>query len=201
MILKTLVPDILQNSTLGMKSSIVIKEISSEAIESVPIQQEIEFGHGEIHIEKSGNLPIYASFYQKSWNINPLRIEKDFKIISHFKKDFEQIDFLKAGELALLEVQIESSNESDYVIIEVPIPAGCSYNKTNDTRNPNEVHREYYKHKVVIFCEKLPIGKHRFEINLQPRYSGTYTLNPAKAELMYFPTIFGREEMKEVEIR
>ncbi|MBT6836612.1 MAG: hypothetical protein HOA61_11260, partial [Bacteroidetes bacterium] len=44
-------------------------------------------------------------------------------------------------------------------------------------------------------------GKHRFEINLQPRYSGTYTLNPAKAELMYFPTIFGREEMKEVEIR
>ena len=201
MILKTLVPDILQNSTLGMKSSIVIKEISSEAIESLPMQQKIDNGHGEIHIEKLGNLPIYASCYQKSWNINPSRIEKDFKILSHLKKDFEQIDFLKAGELALLEVQIESSNESDYVIIEVPIPAGCSYNKTNDTKNPNEVHREYYKHKVVIFCEKLPIGKHRFEINLQPRYSGTYTLNPAKAELMYFPTIFGREEMKEVEIR
>jgi hypothetical protein len=31
-----------------------------------------------------------------------------------------------------------------------------------------------------------------------PRYSGKYTLNPAKAEQMYFPVFYGREGMKKV---
>jgi hypothetical protein len=31
---------------------------------------------------------------------------------------------------------------------------------------------------------------------LASRYNGTYTLNPARAELMYYPTFFGRNENK-----
>jgi len=34
-----------------------------------------------------------------------------------------------------------------------------------------------------------------------PRYSGVYHLNPGKAEMMYFPVFYGREKMKEVEIK
>jgi hypothetical protein len=30
--------------------------------------------------------------------------------------------------------------------------------------------------------------------------SGLYTLNPAKAEMMYFPVFYGREGMKKVAI-
>jgi len=33
-----------------------------------------------------------------------------------------------------------------------------------------------------------------------PRFNGEYTLNPAKAELMYFPVFYGREGMKKLVI-
>jgi hypothetical protein len=33
-----------------------------------------------------------------------------------------------------------------------------------------------------------------------PRYSGKYTLNPAKAELMYFPMFNANNELKKVTI-
>ncbi|MFV0468417.1 MAG: hypothetical protein ACK5MK_05760 [Dysgonomonas sp.] len=46
------------------------------------------------------------------------------------------------------------------------------------------------------FKAKLSKGQHVFDVELLPRYTGRYTLNPAKAELMYFPTFYGNEEIK-----
>lgn len=60
--------------------------------------------------------------------------------------------------------------------------------------------REYFKEKTAIFCTKLKQGKYTFNIDLMPRYSGSYVLNSAKAEMMYFPVFFGREGMKKVGI-
>ena len=85
-------------------------------------------------------------------------------------------------------------------MIQVPIPAGCSYN-SKSTINRNEVHREYYKNEVIIFSNKLIKGSYQFEIDLLPRYTGKYTLNPAKIELMYFPTFNANNEIKKVNIR
>jgi len=34
-----------------------------------------------------------------------------------------------------------------------------------------------------------------------PRYTGNFVLNPAKAEMMYFPVFYGREGLKKVEIK
>jgi uncharacterized protein YfaS (alpha-2-macroglobulin family) len=61
-----------------------------------------------------------------------------------------------------------------------------------------EVHREYFKEKVSIFCRKLPAGEYTFTVKLIPRYTGSYQLNPAKAELMYYPIYQGREGLKKV---
>jgi hypothetical protein len=85
-------------------------------------------------------------------------------------------------------------------VLEVPIPAGCSYGDPAPI-SYLEVHREYLKHQVGIFVDKLPIGKHTFRVALQPRYRGQYTTNPARAELLYFPTKFGRTASKQVQIR
>lgn len=63
-----------------------------------------------------------------------------------------------------------------------------------------ETHRAYFKNKTSIFCTKLKQGKYTFEIDLMPRYTGSYILNPAKAEMMYFPVFYGREGMKRVGI-
>ena len=85
-------------------------------------------------------------------------------------------------------------------MINVPIPASCSYaDKPNNF--PGEAHREYFKQETAIFCEKLAAGTYEFEIELMPRYTGTYTLNPAKVELMYFPTFFANNGKKTLKVR
>ncbi|WP_128396987.1 alpha-2-macroglobulin family protein [Botryobacter ruber] len=83
----------------------------------------------------------------------------------------------------------------------VPAFIFCKEAHSKSGRGAYEVHREYNRHKVAIFCDRLPQGKHTYTVQLLPRYSGTYTLNPAKAELMYFPTFFGRTGVKQVEVR
>jgi len=37
-------------------------------------------------------------------------------------------------------------------------------------------------------------------VSLLPRYRGSYHLNPAKAEMMYFPVFYSRESMKKIKI-
>ena len=81
-------------------------------------------------------------------------------------------------------------------MVEIPIPAGCSYDSKEKGDFWKETHREYYKEKVAVFCKKLRKGTHTFTVRLLPRYTGSYHLNPARAELMYYPVFYGRNEMK-----
>jgi hypothetical protein len=74
-------------------------------------------------------------------------------------------------------------------MIEVPIPGACSYadKRQHDTRV--ETHREYFKEGTVIFCEKMNTGKYTFQIQLLPRFTGVYLINPAQVSLMYVPVV------------
>jgi uncharacterized protein YfaS (alpha-2-macroglobulin family) len=105
---------------------------------------------------------------------------------------------LRGGEVVQLKAEVTAQGDADFVMIEIPIPAGCSYESKDQPWSNNEVHREYFKEKVSVFCRKLKQGKYTFTVNLIPRYDGKYTLNPAKAEMMYFPVFYGREGMKQV---
>ena len=85
-------------------------------------------------------------------------------------------------------------------MINVPIPGGCSYSDKNDY-HPFEVHREYFKNETSIFCERLSKGEYVFKISLLPRYTGVYTLNPAKVEMMYFPIFNANNAIRKVMIK
>jgi uncharacterized protein YfaS (alpha-2-macroglobulin family) len=63
------------------------------------------------------------------------------------------------------------------------------------------MHKEFFKNKVVIFAEHLDKGDHQFIVELEPRYGGTFSLNPAKVSLMYFPIFYGRNEIKKLLIK
>lgn len=85
-------------------------------------------------------------------------------------------------------------------MLNLPIPAGCSYENKNQNWRNGEVHREYDYHQTTIFCKELKTGKYQYTISLVPRYSGSYTLNPARVEWMYFPTVYGQEAIKRIGI-
>lgn len=130
-----------------------------------------------------------------------MKVSKEFAVDTWFeRKAGGKIQTLKGGEEVVLKADVMVSADADYVMVEIPIPAGCGYEDKEQKWWGMEEHREYFKNKVSIFCRKLKPGKHTFSIKLMPRYSGSYTLDPAKAEMMYFPVFYGREAMRNVTI-
>ena len=123
-----------------------------------------------------------------------------FSIKTHFEQEHINVEKLNAGKVAQMVVDVNVKKKGDYIMLEVPIPAGCSYDDKKQPYSNFEVHREYFKEKVSIFCESLLVGNYKFTIDLQPRFTGSYHLNPCTAELMYFPIFSGRNEMKKINI-
>lgn len=139
---------------------------------------------GRIELHKTGDFPVYFTAYQRYWDNDTRADSTYFKVRSFF--DALPGDTLQAGVPAKLVTEVTVFRDAPYLMVELPIPAGCSY-ESKRTNYGKESHREYFKHKTAIFCERLSIGTHRFEVELIPRYAGSYQLNPAKVELMYFP--------------
>ena len=157
---------------------------------------------GRISFNKKGRLPTYFTAYQQFWNEAPKKVSGEFDLSSSFEKGGQSLPFprLKGGEPVVLKTQVSVKADAEYIMIEIPIPAGCSYREKEQPYYSNEVHREYFKNKVSIFCRSLSKGEYVFDVTLLPRYTGRFSLNPARAELMYFPVFYGREGMKEVDI-
>lgn len=147
--------------------------------------------------QKKG-MPRFITAYEEQWNAKPEKVEGDFIVKSKWS---DQSAKLKAGKPVTLQVTLEVKKDAEFVMLNVPIPAGCSYSQKIQSRIHGEVHREYDIHEARIYCERLRAGNYQYTIQLTPRYKGKYHLNPAKAEWMYFPVIYGREEMKEVTIK
>ncbi|EMR03934.1 hypothetical protein ADICEAN_00901 [Cesiribacter andamanensis AMV16] len=162
----------------------------------LPIRKPVGLPQAEVALKNVGNTPLYLSASTERWLDAPEAAGTDFTIRTRFAGD-KQV--LKRGEAIQLIAHVEVKKAAEYVMVEIPIPAGCTYEDKN--RHWTEMHREYYRDRVVIFCRRLPEGEHQFTLNLQPRFAGTYTLNPAQVSLMYFPTFFGRSGMRQVEIR
>ncbi|HEU4471159.1 MAG TPA: alpha-2-macroglobulin family protein [Flavisolibacter sp.] len=199
LILETILPDLVMDEQAARPSVITLSGASNEVVRSFPYHAGLKAGE-KISIRKEGGLPVYFTAYQQSWNKKPAAVADAFTVTSSFLRNKDTVTRLKAGEPVTLEVKVVVKADADYIMIEIPIPAGCSYRDKPQPLYNNEVHREYEKNKVNIFCKSLPPGSYNFSIPLTPRYTGKYHLNPAKAEMMYFPVFYGREAMREVDI-
>ncbi|TPE42150.1 carboxypeptidase-like regulatory domain-containing protein [Pontibacter mangrovi] len=199
-VLETLLPDLLQAS--AEEPALAANKLSfsgAVSFEAKSHRTDTTFvASAPLAVEKQGKLPVFFTAYQTTWNSEPKAVAKDFVVRTSLKGIKESAP-LKAGVPVEMLVEVEVRADAEYVMVEVPIPASCSYGEKTG-RGAYEVHREYRRNKVSIFCDKLPKGKYTYTIKLLPRYSGVYTINPAKAALMYFPTFFGRTGLKQVKV-
>jgi hypothetical protein len=194
-IIETIMPDMLLSDANPSEVSI---QINDRKVTTFPCTEKISAGQ-PVQIKKEGTLPLFVTVYQQDWNPHPEpESSKGFTVQTRFTHSRDTVSTLVAGKTATLEVVVTLDADADYVQIEVPIPAGCSYESKPAGLYGEEAHREHFKEKVAIFCNRLSKGEHRFSIELIPRFSGKYTLNPAKAELMYFPTFYGNEKVKTI---
>ncbi|PWV56648.1 carboxypeptidase-like regulatory domain-containing protein [Chitinophaga sp. S165] len=195
LILETILPDVLEDESHGPAAI----DINGRHITRFPYTDTLT--HTEkINISKQGKRPVYFTAYQQFFNTQPEKVSGLFNVSSVFSVNGTTQTDLKAGVPVTLKVEVKVQKTADYVLIEIPIPAGCSYNDKSQAWANNEVHREHFKDRVSIFCSQLSPGTHTFNVSLLPRYSGSYHLNPAKAEMQYFPVFMGREALKKVNI-
>nr|WP_294947700.1 carboxypeptidase-like regulatory domain-containing protein [uncultured Mucilaginibacter sp.] len=198
LVLETILPDLLQSGKALKPAVLTIKGAATETVTAFPYTTTLK--ENAISISKIGSLPVYITGYQQFWNGKPEKVSKDFAVDTWFEKKGDKLTKLKGGEAVELKAEVTVKGDAEFVMVEIPIPAGCSYESKDQQWANNEVHREFFKEKVSIFCRKLKQGTYTFTVNLMPRYSGKYNLNPAKAEQMYFPVFYGREGMKSVVI-
>ncbi|MET7000140.1 alpha-2-macroglobulin family protein [Chitinophaga defluvii] len=198
LILETILPDLLA-SQQASPASLTITGDTTLVITSFPYTTTLPATAG-IQLHKQGGMPVYFTAYRQRWNTSPKKEAHQFQVRTWFASGDKTVTSLKAGTAITLKAAVTVEADADYVMIEIPIPAGCSYQHKNTSWYNHEVHREYFKQKVSIFCSSLKKGTYTFEVSLMPRYTGQYLLNPAKVEMMYFPVFYGREEMKRVAV-
>ena len=177
--------------------------INGKKISDFPVAGRLDFSK-EMTITKTGNGWVFLGMDQQKQNTAPQRVDSLFDVQTVFA--LKNGDILKNTHTSIsvatgvsMQVKIVVKRDAQFVQLEFPIPAGMVY--ANKPQWNYTEHREYLKSKVVIFKELMPGGEYEFTIPLETRFSGSFTLNPAKAELMYFPVLFGREEMKKVTIQ
>ena len=155
-----------------------------------------------VKLARSGSGPLAVSVYQRWFERNPTPASAGFTVTSRFTDARHRaLDYLTLGETAYLEVTVTVAEEADYVLVEIPIPAGCSYADREEARGPRAVHREYRRDRVAIFCDRLPAGEYVYRVALAPRFGGRYTVNPVGVEMQYLPVVRGMGAAREVEVR
>jgi TonB-dependent SusC/RagA subfamily outer membrane receptor len=199
-ILSAILPDVLKkNESFTMPASLSITGDTSFVINTFPFRKKISSNNHSLQVTKTGGGITYFTLNQKVWNASPTAVTDNFVVNTVFEKAGREMAYIKSGERMKMMVIVDVKKEAEYVMLEIPIPAGCTY--SSKKQDGFTMHWEYMKDKVVMFAELLTKGEHKFELELEPRYNGTYTLNPAKASLMYFPVFYGRNGMKQVEIK
>lgn len=197
-ILHTLLPGILkQNNQFTSPAVLHISGDTNFTITTFPYHIKMNAAKS-IELQKTGGGLTYFTMYEKYFNANPIAETRNFAIKTVFTQDEKNVPVLQSGKKAEMKITIDAAKEAEYVQIEIPLPAGCII--TNKPQQPG-MHIEYFKNKAVFFIDWLSAGEHVYSLSLEPRYNGRYILNPSKAALMYFPTFYGRNEIKKIDIR
>ena len=129
---------------------------------------------------------------------NPNTHDSIFKIETNFA-NAQNINMqqLKAGKAVSLQVSLNVFRTAENVMVEIPIPSGMQIiNKTDF----GSQYIQYFKHKIVVFYNKLPMGNYNLSFQFQPNFKGTFSMPAAKASLMYYPYIYGCNQNKKVVI-
>lgn len=192
----TVLPDLIAESSSKDSPATVLLD-GKEEKELTRFPYEMELAPGEyLDIEKKDGMPLIFTAYSIK-RVMEARPGDAFEVSTELNSE----NAITAGKPVTLSVKVNvKQKNAEHVMIEVPIPAGCSYASKSVNYYGGETHREHFKEKTVIFCESLPEGEYTFNIHLLPRYTGKYTLNPAKVEMMYFPVINTNNDIRKIEI-
>ncbi len=190
--------DMLKESTLqeAVKPEITIN--GSNAGSEYPMEFKFD-GDETVKITKKG-APINLYQFDHSVEKAPECSDSLFTIKTSFVEEGKTVTSLTEGKPITMVVDVVVKKPSKYVLLEIPIPAACSYGGKVPRKNSHEEYRKQFLHMTAIACRHLSAGKHQFTIQLVPRFSGVYSVLPASIQLMYFPDVSHYSPTKKIQV-
>jgi hypothetical protein len=115
----------------------------------------------------------------------------DRKIEKYEREPLENMAALKSGDLAEVELVIESKNDYEYLVFEDMKAAGFEPVEVRSGYTGNEMgaYVEFRDQKVAFFVRRLARGKHSVSYRLRAEVPGKFSALPAKAYAMYAPEL------------
>ncbi|MCG9880545.1 MAG: carboxypeptidase regulatory-like domain-containing protein [Bacteroidia bacterium] len=161
-----------------------------------PIKKKLENNRDYVLSKKGSKTWVYL--HRKLFLAEPKVDSNFFKIRTSFWQQNATVKDLKMNEACRYEVSINNIKNQEFIMIQIPIPASCSYVTKGNSFGADEV--EYHKDRIILFYRKFKAGNYQFNIPLEPRFAGSFTVLPVQIENMYNPTITGNAAKTELKI-
>ncbi len=186
-------------ATKANQSTVRITGKVDTTVSRYPYTMELLPGE-EANVQKISGTPLYFMKYIKERVTHKKVGVPGFEIATKLGGDTGVLEAGKPVTLSV-EVTVTKDAEREYVMLEIPIPGACSYANKRKYESPVETHRQHFKDRVVVFCERMKPGTYTFSVDLLPRFTGRFVVNPAQVSLMYFPVVNANTDMKRVQVR
>src|SRR6185369_2455142 len=173
-------------------------------------------GSNQVRVVKSGKGALYLStalsYFTRDEDVQPqssqnLTLTREYlrlKVVENGEQAKWEIQpltgELRSGDLIVSRIRVKGSR-AQYMMIEDPIPAGCeqverisgldlSYVEVEGSRRWSDWYssREFRDQKTAIFVDYFD-GDATFQVAMRVQVPGEFRVAPARAELMYQPTV------------
>lgn len=115
----------------------------------------------------------------------------DQKVEKYERTELPNLALLKSGDLAEIELEIDSKNDYEYIIFEDMKPAGFEPVEVRSGYNGNEMRAyvEFRDNRVTFFVRMLARGKHSVSYRMRAEIPGKFSALPTTATGMYAPEL------------
>lgn len=114
---------------------------------------------------------------------------------------------VKPGDEVTVKISVEAKQDSNYVMIKSPLPAGLEpinprLERTSDFDyfGGSFSFRDFYDDHIGIFVSRLSEGRHEYSYKARAVTPGNFHMNPTTVEMMYAPDVNGGSISKEITI-
>lgn len=192
-LIEAMLSDATQNKeTILSKLKINDKQEISTFPYTIPIE------NSSINIAHSG-APIWINTAEEESIEYPIFHDSIFSINTEFSQNLKPTTHLSRGLKTQLNVTVMAYKSKEYVMIEIPLPAGVIV-KNKKTSQDSKDYIEYKKDKIIIYKSKITMGLSSFTFDIEPIYSGHFNIPPAQISMMYYPYVYGNNLRKNIKI-
>jgi uncharacterized protein YfaS (alpha-2-macroglobulin family) len=149
----------------------------------------LNIAHSTYSIKHIG-ADVFVNTSEEYFVENPSIHDSVFAVRTSFKQNNIDVTALKSGIACQYNITIQAYKTGEHVMVEIPLPAGLKVKQKNKNFGKGD-YVEYYKHKVVYYFEKLPMGMKSLTIDVMPVFKGEFIVPATKSSLMYYPFVYG----------